>query len=399
MMPTLVTFLQAQGTETTTTAAHSPSSNPDSEGKNRAIFNAVRTALTTSGIEHSYWTYAVADTVNKLNFITQRQPDGQYRLPIIALGAPDLPTTPTHLLHFGQCGYLTGTLATKRKLAPRALPARYLTAPSQHQYQVLLPNNTVRLVRASEFIPIIRDWLAPATVPPANVQKPHASSIKYLQKPGVLAAAALPFSRYHRRTRLRHVIQQLSQRKRLILSPVPPRNEPLLTAPASSPSPLCRQQAPTTNAATLLLTLATALRSTKVDLLDATLSIKESRGRPDAIEWRRVHDAELRRHDTELLTWSYEDLLPTGKPLQFTIECNAKTNMYRGLERRKARCAIRGDRMRPVVDFDEVRTASHMQSKAGDDYCWHWPPLRAPPYSHRKYRVPICRSRQTHGTE
>jgi hypothetical protein len=56
MMPTLVTFLRAQGTEATTTAAHSPSSNPDPEGKNRAIFNAVRTALTTSGIENRYWT-------------------------------------------------------------------------------------------------------------------------------------------------------------------------------------------------------------------------------------------------------------------------------------------------------------------------------------------------------
>jgi hypothetical protein len=127
MMPILVTFLRAQGTETTTTAAHSPSSNPYPEGKNRAIFNAVRTALTTSGIEHRYWTYAAADAVNKLNFISQRQPDGQYRPPIIAHRTPDFPTTPTHLLPFGQRGYLTDTLATKRKLAPRALPARYLT--------------------------------------------------------------------------------------------------------------------------------------------------------------------------------------------------------------------------------------------------------------------------------
>jgi hypothetical protein len=180
MMPTLVTFLRVQGTETTTTAAHSPPSNPDPEGKNRAIFNAVRTALVTSGIENRYWTYAAADDVNEQNFIPQRQPDGQYRPPIIALGAPDLPTTPTHLLPFGQRGYLTDTLAMKRKLAPRALPARYLTAPSQHQYRVLLPDDTVRLVRASEFIPIIGDGSAPATVPPANIQKSHASSIKDL---------------------------------------------------------------------------------------------------------------------------------------------------------------------------------------------------------------------------
>jgi hypothetical protein len=117
MMPTLVTFLRAQGTETTTTAAHSPSINLDPEGKNHAIVNAVRTALTTSGIEHRYWTYAAADAVNKLNVIPQRQPDGKYRPPIIALGAPDFPTTPTHLLSFGQRGYLTDTLAQAR--APR----------------------------------------------------------------------------------------------------------------------------------------------------------------------------------------------------------------------------------------------------------------------------------------
>jgi hypothetical protein len=68
----------------------------------------------------------------------------------------------------------------------------------------------------------------------------------------------------------------------------------------------------------------------------------------------RVHGTELRRHDTELLTWTYEDTLPTDKPLQFAIGYKAKTNMYDGLERRKARCTIRGDRMRPGVDFDEM---------------------------------------------
>jgi hypothetical protein len=97
MMPTLVTFLRAQGTETKTTAAHSPSSNPDPEGKNRVICKAVRTALTTSGIENRYWTYAAGDAVNELSFIPQREPDWQYHPPIIALGAPDLPTTPSHL--------------------------------------------------------------------------------------------------------------------------------------------------------------------------------------------------------------------------------------------------------------------------------------------------------------
>jgi Reverse transcriptase (RNA-dependent DNA polymerase) len=160
------------------------------------------------------------------------------------------------------------------------------------------------------------------------------------------------------------MIQQLSQqRKRLILAPARPRNERLLRAGkciqplvartgsrqqcGGSPARPCRGPAVQT-----------------ADLLIALRSIKEARGRPDADECRRVHDAELRRQDTELLTSSYEDPLPTDKPLQFTIGCKAKTNMYGGLERRKARCSIRGDRMRPGIDFDEMRTASHMPSQS-----------------------------------
>jgi hypothetical protein len=103
------------------------------------------------------------------------------------------------------------------------------------------------------------------------------------------------------------------------LAPAPQRNEPLLTALANVSSPPCRQQAPVTNAAALLFALSAALPSATSDLLNAPRSTKEARGRPDADEWRRVHDAELRRLDSELLTWTYEDPLPTDKPLQFTI--------------------------------------------------------------------------------
>lgn len=39
--------------------------------------------------------------------------------------------------------------------------------------------------------------------------------------------------------------------------------------------------------------------------------------------------------------------------------------MYGELERRKVRLAIRGDRMRPGLDFDETKTASHMSSQSG----------------------------------
>lgn len=43
----------------------------------------------------------------------------------------------------------------------------------------------------------------------------------------------------------------------------------------------------------------------------------------------------------------------------------SKTNQYGGLEKHKVKSAIRGDRMRPGLDFDETRTASHIPSHAG----------------------------------
>lgn len=43
----------------------------------------------------------------------------------------------------------------------------------------------------------------------------------------------------------------------------------------------------------------------------------------------------------------------------------AKTNQYGGLKKCKFRCAIRGYRMRPGIDFDDTRTESHIPSQAG----------------------------------
>jgi hypothetical protein len=52
-------------------------------------------------------------------------------------------------------------------------------------------------------------------------------------------------------------------------------------------------------------------------------------------------------------------------PRSFATACKAKTNQYGGLERRKARLAIRGDHRRPDVDFDLTCTAAHMPSQTG----------------------------------
>jgi hypothetical protein len=73
--------------------------------------------------------------------------------------------------------------------------------------------------------------------------------------------------------------------------------------------------------------------------------------------------------------------------------------MYGRLERRKARCTIRGDRMRPGVDFDEMQTASHMPSKSGRQFLLDV--AAAEGAAVQSWDVPgaYMRVRQIHGTE
>lgn len=63
-------------------------------------------------------------------------------------------------------------------------------------------------------------------------------------------------------------------------------------------------------------------------------------------------------------TWTYQPARPDDRPLPFLMTFRTKTNLFGGLERHKVRCAIRGDRMQPGIDFDGTRTASHMPSQA-----------------------------------
>ena len=60
---------------------------------------------------------------------------------------------PANLLPFGQRGFVVDTTPNKPKLADRAIPVRYLRAPTPDQYLVLLGNGkSTRLVRPAEFI-------------------------------------------------------------------------------------------------------------------------------------------------------------------------------------------------------------------------------------------------------
>lgn len=95
-------------------------------------------------------------------------------------------------------------------------------------------------------------------------------------------------------------------------------------------------------------------------------TLEEAKSRPDFLSYAKAHDAELDRHGPEgLHTYDYVDALPSDKPIPYMMAYKAKTNQYGGLERHKSILAIPGDRMRPGIDFEETRTASHMPSQAG----------------------------------
>jgi hypothetical protein len=83
---------------------------------------------------------------------------------------------------------------------------------------------------------------------------------------------------------------------------------------------------------------------------------------PDANQWAAAHDAEIRRHETELQTWRYEDPLPGDRPRPYVMTYKVKEDADRAYVKHKARCAIRGDLMEAGVEYDPLRTSSHTPS-------------------------------------
>lgn len=99
-------------------------------------------------------------------------------------------------------------------------------------------------------------------------------------------------------------------------------------------------------------------------------NIAEARGRKDWLMWAKALDEELARHGPEQLhTFDFVDPLPTDKPIPYTLTLKVKTNQFGGPEKHKVRLSIRGDRMRPGIDFDETRTQSHMPSQSASVRC------------------------------
>lgn len=82
----------------------------------------------------------------------------------------------------------------------------------------------------------------------------------------------------------------------------------------------------------------------------------------DANERARAWNAEVVRYTDDLKTWNLEEPLKDYRPLPYVMTFCSKTKEYGRLEKHNVRCATRGDIMRPGLDYDGTRTASHMTS-------------------------------------
>lgn len=344
----LTDMLEKQGTTITRTSPNTSQQNAFAERRFSTIFNATRAALAHSGLPLAYWSIAALDAIDKMNYLPMKRKTGNNNPPNATLYKQ---LDPKHLLPFGQRGYIINTTPKKPKLQPRAIAARYLRAVTHAQYLVLLPStNITRLIRPSEFIITSLESPLPVTkqdntTPTVSIETEQHQDINSYKPPPQHEA--------------------LRANATIAVFPDPAADNTNSKPKSKTGQAVNKKAARRHRARRALKALAALAHSVAPPPPSAPRSLADVAGRLDAKAWYDAWDAELQRHDTELHTWTYEDPLPTDKPLPYLMGFKAKTNVYGGLERCKVRCAIRGDRMRPGLDFDETRTASHMPSQAG----------------------------------
>jgi hypothetical protein len=148
------TYLHAQGTSTTTTFPQSSAQNGAAESAIRTVITHIRCKILAASIPETLWPFAALDAVKKLNATPRRAPNDPSLRPISPheLFYGIQPAT-KHFLPFGQRGYVVHT-GPKTKLAPRSTLARFLHAPNEHQYIILLMNSNISACLPSEFTPV-----------------------------------------------------------------------------------------------------------------------------------------------------------------------------------------------------------------------------------------------------
>ena len=94
--------------------------------------------------------------------------------------------------------------------------------------------------------------------------------------------------------------------------------------------------------------------------------MRQARRYPDAHQWATAHNAELDQLDSmNAFRWISPDYI-TGKHVLVGTIMNYRYKRDSGgkIKALKARCAIRGDRMRPNLHFDPEKVATFMADKS-----------------------------------
>jgi hypothetical protein len=117
---------------------------------------------------------------------------------------------------------------------------------------------------------------------------------------------------------------------------------------------------------------AAALAEAEGTTLSDPKTLADARASPQAEHWRKAYTDELRRHDTVLRTWYYDYIKPNDHPVPYIVSFKTKRNEFGGIDKFKARIALRGDRLVPDRDYGPAATAAHMPSQAGRRLLLAW---------------------------
>ena len=387
--PDVKEFLDKHGITHTKTAPGSSQANAIVERRFESIFAAARSALKAAPPPlngKGYWSLAALDAIDKANYLPFKRQGNIVPSPHTAMQLHDCDTDelkgPQAFLPFGQPGFIVDTMKFKKKLQDRAVPANYVRCLSKDTYQVYRRDKrNITTIRQSEFVLTLEQISKndkPANIPQqAHDERPADANTQNDKRINQAASKDTI-------TQLDRLKEKWKKHGQIVR--VKSRHETTGEAATHSPTNIIKKYALGQNSAYPDQTggdiegeMDAESTANKVRAFVAKISPKvtcppppppktlnDAKARPDYLSYAKAHDEELDRHGPNgLHTYDFVEALPSDRPIPFVMTYKAKTNQYGGLERHKARLAIRGDRMRPGIDFDETRTASHMPSQAG----------------------------------
>lgn len=387
-------FLGEQGTTRTFTAPASSQSNAIVERRFESLFAAARAALAAAPPplnKAAWWSSACLDAMDKANYLPYKQGNELRPSPHTTMKLHgydvDLLDGPRAFLPFGQAGFIVNTDKLKKKLEHRAIPANYLRCAAKDTYKVFRQDKkSITTVRHDEFVLTLEhskdnntkrthdtENIIISNLAPQHEDSNQATAQTYGIAP-TEAQPSPPPQTPEKRKKISCISAMVTNAKKCSSAVLRKfalgevldtknRSTPITAFPSQDGGDI--EQELKIEGIALLSSKCADKLGVSIPPPPAPKSLDEAHKSRDSLSWCKAWDDELERHDTTLRTWTYEDPLPSDKPLPYTMTFKSKTNMYGGLERHKVRLAIRGDRMRPGYDFDETRTASHMPTHAG----------------------------------